>query len=537
MLAGAGGISICLFVVAANEGWKPQSAEHLSILHVLGITFGVVAVTKSDTVDEERLELATLEVQEELSGSVLENAPIVACSSVSGYGIDRLIAELDRVVLATPQAPDTGRPRLWVDRVFTISGAGTVVTGTLAGGTVATGDEVEVSPEGGRGRVRRIQTHKKEVARAAPGTRVALNLAGLDRQGAERGDAIVAPGQWRPSRIVDARVEVLPARLTGAEYVLTEKGAHLLYVGSAETPVRLRLLDRDAIPPGGSGFARLFLRDRLPLARSDRFVLRDAGRVLTFGGGQIMDPRPSQRPDLRLLERLDRATPQEALSALVLADGALRVEDAVTRSGATTLDAPGISQLASILVSDAELHELSHTVVETLRSYHSGRPLERGMVKEALRGPTRLDAPAFQALLEHLPEVVEDGAVVRLQDHSATLLPEQKSERDAIIKRIEAGGMSPPLTSELDADPALLRAMTEAADVIRIGDFYLTHTQAERARRTVRSAIEVSGPLTVAQIRDLLGTSRKYAVPLCEWLDSTGATRRQGDLRHLGPRP
>jgi selenocysteine-specific elongation factor len=537
MLAGAGGISICLFVVAANEGWKPQSAEHLSILHVLGITFGVVAVTKSDTVDEERLELATLEVQEELSGSVLENAPIVACSSVSGYGIDRLIAELDRVVLATPQAPDTGRPRLWVDRVFTISGAGTVVTGTLAGGTVATGDEVEVSPEGGRGRVRRIQTHKKEVARAAPGTRVALNLAGLDRQGAERGDAIVAPGQWRPSRIVDARVEVLPARLTGAEYVLTEKGAHLLYVGSAETPVRLRLLDRDAIPPGGSGFARLFLRDRLPLARSDRFVLRDAGRVLTFGGGQIMDPRPSQRPDLRLLERLDRATPQEALSALVLADGALRVEDAVTRSGATTLDAPGISQLASILVSDAELHELSHTVVETLRSYHSGRPLERGMVKEALRGPTRLDAPAFQALLEHLPEVVEDGAVVRLQDHSATLLPEQKSERDAIIKRIEAGGMSPPLTSELDADPALLRAMTEAADVIRIGDFYLTRTQAERARRTVRSAIEVSGPLTVAQIRDLLGTSRKYAVPLCEWLDSTGATRRQGDLRHLGPRP
>jgi selenocysteine-specific elongation factor len=535
MLAGAGGISICLFVVAANEGWKPQSAEHLSILHVLGITSGVVALTKSDTVDQERLELTTLEVQEELSGSVLEKAPIVACSSLSGQGIDRLISELDRVVIATPPAPDTGRPRLWIDRVFTISGAGTVVTGTLAGGTVARGDEVEVSPAGGRGRVRRIQTHKKEVARAVPGTRVALNLAGLDRQGAERGDAIVAPGHWRPSRIVDARVEVLPARLTGAEHVLTEKGAHLLYVGSAETPVRLRLLDRDEIPPGGSGFARLFLRDGLPLARSDRFVLRDAGRVLTFGGGQIMDPRPSQRPDLRLLERLHRATPEDALAALVLADGALPLEEAVTRSGATGLDAPGIFQLATILVSDAKLRELSHAVVETLRNYHSGRPLERGMVKEALRTQTRLDASAFQALLEHLPQVVEEGAVVRLQDHSATLLPEQQSQRDAILKRIEAGAMSPPLTVELGANPALLRAMTEAGDLIRIADFYLTRTQAERARSTVRSAIEASGPLTVAQIRDLLGTTRKYAVPLCEWLDSTGATRRQGDVRHLGP--
>jgi selenocysteine-specific elongation factor len=537
MLAGAGGISICLFVVAANEGWKPQSAEHLSILHVLGITSGVVALTKSDTVDQEALELVTLEVQEELSGSVLANAPIVACSSVSGQGIDRLVQELDRVVTSTSPLPDSGRPRLWVDRVFTISGAGTVVTGTLTGGSVDNGQEVEVSPAGRRGRVRRIQTHKREVPRAAPGTRVALNLAGLDRQGAERGNAIVAPGQWRPSRVVDAKLEVLPAQLTGAEHVLTEKGAHLLYVGSAETPVRVRLLDRDEIPPGGSGFARLFLRDRLPLARSDRFVLRDAGRVLTFGGGEIMDPRPTRRPDHRLLERLAGATSEEALAAFVQSDGAVPVEEAMVRSGATRSGAQGVTQLGSIFVSDARLRELVQTVERTLESYHQDRPLERGIAKEVLRARTPLDAQAFQALLERLPEVMEDGAVVHMGGHSATLLPEQQSARNLIIERIEAGGMSPPLTEELGADPALLRAMTEAGDLIRIGDFYLTAAQAAKVRSEVRADIELSGPLSVAQIRDLLRTSRKYAVPLCEWLDSTGATRRQGDLRYLGPRP
>ncbi|MDP9234375.1 MAG: selenocysteine-specific translation elongation factor, partial [Actinomycetota bacterium] len=302
MLAGAGGISICLFVVAANEGWKPQSAEHLSILQILGITSGVVALTKSDTVDEEALELVTLEVQEQLAASALADAPVVACSAVTGQGVGELVAELDRVVSSAPPVPDNDRPRLWVDRVFTIAGAGTVVTGTLSGGSIAAGDEAEVVPEGRNARVRTIQSHKREVSRAAPGTRVALNLAGLERQGAVRGDAIVRPGQWRSTRLVDARVEVLPENLSGADHALTEKGAHLLYVGSAETPVRLRLLDSEKIRPGEFGFARLFLRDPLPVTRGDRFVLRDAGRVLTFGGGEILDPQPTRRANLALLE-------------------------------------------------------------------------------------------------------------------------------------------------------------------------------------------------------------------------------------------
>jgi selenocysteine-specific elongation factor len=537
MLAGAGGISICLFVVAANEGWKPQSAEHLSILHVLGIDSGVVALTKCDTVDPETLDLTILEVQEELSNSVLANAPIVACSALTGDGIENLLRQLDAVVTSTPPVSDIGRPRLWIDRVFTIAGAGTVVTGTLAGGSIALGEEVELAPGEEHARVRRIQTHKHEVPIALPGTRVALNLVGLDRSNTKRGNAVVRAGQWPVSGVLDARVEVLSTRLTGADHALTEKGAHLLYVGSAETPVRVRLIDADEIGPGRSGFARLFLRNQLPVARGDRFVLRDAGRVLTFGGGQVLDPFPSHRPDVSLLERLAVADPHEALVALVEADSSLPAELALARSGAPGITGPRITQLDSIVVSDAHLEQLLKTVSDTVQSYHSQHPLETGMPKEALRALTGLSFPAFEALLSHHPDVVEDATVVRAKGHSSSLLPEQQGARSRTLDLLEAAGMSPPPIVELGLDADLLRAMVEAGDLVRIGDFCLTRAQALKLREKVRSAIQLSGPLTVAQIRDLLGTSRKYAVPLCEWLDSTGATRRQGDLRRLGPRP
>ncbi|HEX2236034.1 MAG TPA: selenocysteine-specific translation elongation factor, partial [Actinomycetota bacterium] len=309
MLAGAGGISICLFVVAANEGWMPQSAEHLGILEVLNVARGVVAITKSDTVDDETRDLAVLEARDRLAPTSLRDAPIVACSAATGHGIDALVAALDDVVGATPDPPDEGRARLWIDRVFTIAGAGTVVTGTLAGGRIAAGDEVEIAPEGRRARVRGLQTHKKDVGAAEPGSRVALNLSGLDRRGARRGDAVVHPGAWRPTARIDARLVVLPPAVTGVRHVLEERGAHLLYAGSAETPARVKLLERDRVEPGEAAFAQLYLRDPLPLQRGDRFVLRDAGRVLTLGGGEVLDPLPppARRGDRNHLDLLRRA--------------------------------------------------------------------------------------------------------------------------------------------------------------------------------------------------------------------------------------
>jgi selenocysteine-specific elongation factor len=534
MLAGTGGISVCLFVVAANEGWMPQSSEHLAILDLLDVTWGVVALTKIDTVDDETVEIARAEVEEHLAPTTLAAAPIVACSALTGEGLDVLVKELDRIVSSAPPVPDLGRPRLWVDRVFTIAGAGTVVTGTLGGGSLGVGDEIELAPEGRRARIRAVQTHKKAVERVPPGNRAALNLAGLHRQGARRGDAVVQPRRWRPTARVDATVRVLSSDLSGAQRGLTEKGAHLLYVGSAETPVRLKLLADDVIAPGGSG-------DPLPLARGDRFVLRDAGRVLTFGGGVVVDPlaSPARRGDaarVGLIEKLSRASDEEGLTALLASQGSLDAAEAMIRSGVRRVPS-GVRRLGKTLFSPERVAEVTQGVLDALTQHHLRHPLERGMMREALRSRTGLEGPEFDDLVRAIDVVVEEGPTLRLGTHSVTLDPRQRRAQQELLEVIDGGGFAPPVAADLRADPALLRSLTDAGELVRIGDFYLTSKRAAEARRTVRDAIAQRGPLTVAEIRNLLGTSRKYAVPLCEWLDSTGATRRQGDLRSLGPVP
>jgi selenocysteine-specific elongation factor len=308
---------------------------------------------------------------------------------------------------------------------------------------------------------------------------------------------------------------------------------------SAAPPVRLSLLDSDRLLPGQSGYARLHLRDPLPLMRGDRFVLRDAGRVLTFGGGEVLDPLPSLRTrkkeHLVLLEGLTGATPQQALAAIVEQQGAVPAPEALLRSGA---DGPaGVVVLGTMFVSQGWLAEMRLTVVQALARYHESRPLELGMPREQLRAMTRLDAGTFDAFIAQLDDVSSEGAVVRSTDHSVRLAPTQQRERDRLIDLLESSRFTPPATSDLGADAALLQALVDSGELVRIEDFYLTRRLAAEARATVRAAIGERGPLTVAQIRDLLGTTRKYAVPLCEWLDATGATRRRGDERVLGPRP
>ena len=541
MLAGAGGVSVCLFVVAANEGWMPQSSEHLAAIEVLGIKAGVVAVTKADAVDDDLLELAIAEVEEHLDKTCLQGAPIVACSAHTGAGLDDLRAALDDVLAATPPSPDVSRPRIFVDRVFTISGAGTVVTGTLTGGSFKVGEQVQIVPGNRTARIRALQTHKKKVERIGPGNRVAINLAGLERQGAERGDAVVEEGKWRATRLVHAAIEVLPARITGVEHVLKEKGAYLFHAGSAETPVKIKLLEASEIGPGSSALAELRLRNPLALARGDRFVLRDAGRAVTFGGGEILDPlastmRRGSRRGLDVLNRLRAATPLEALTALVDLDGIIKSPEALLRAGVAT-PGPGVSALGSSLVSERRLQELVDSLHSALEQHHAASPLERGMTREALRAALDLEPETFDGLLARCEDVVSEGPIVRLAAFSVRLSGEQERVRDELVATIEAAGFSPPLTKDLPATPDLLRALTAAGELQKIDDFYLTRAQALEARARVRARIEQSGPVTVAEIRDLLGTSRKYAVPLCQWLDDSGATRRRGDLRALGPTP
>lgn len=537
MLAGAGGITVCMFVVAANEGWMPQSAEHLTIVDLLGISHGVVALTKSDSVDADTLELRLLEVEEKLAASSLKDARVVPCSAVSGDGIDELVNELDRVLGSAPPPEDLGRPRLWVDRVFTVAGAGTVVTGTSAGGTFASGDEVEISPEGRRARIRKIQSHKKGLSSVGPGTRTALNLAGLERQGAERGDAIVTAGAWKPTRELDVMLRVAGRELLGVEHELTSKGSHLLHVGSAETPVRVALLENDTLRSGEQGLARLYLRDPLPLARGDRFVLRDAGRRLTFGGGSVLDPFPpkgrrSQRATA--LHSLVGASPGEAAAAIVELEGSIDRATLRLRTGSD--EAPtGAVTLGDDIYSALAFETLSEKARQVVDEHHSTHPLEPGIDRETLRNELGFSPSAFEDLVARLGLVTLKNRIAAAE-HQVALDPEQQRARDALIGTLRASGVTPPMTKELGVSADLLRSLTESGELVRVGDFHLEGTVATEIRSKVRSAIESQGPITVAQIRDLLGTTRKYAVPLCEWLDDTGATIRRGDVRHLGPR-
>jgi len=326
----------------------------------------------------------------------------------------------------------------------------------------------------------------------------------------------------------------------GPDHLLTEKGSHLLYAGSAETPVRIKLLDVASIPTGGTGFAQLYLRDPLPLARGDRFVLRDAGRVLSFGGGIVLDPLPErvQRADnkrLALLRRLAASSEPEGLEALVESEGQLSTQEAALRTGYSGM-VPGIVLLDDLLVSVEHLEKLKSTVRQILQEHHSANPLESGMTRAVVRSETGLASSAFDALVDTIEDVQSDGALLRLVSHAVSMSPEQQRARAEVLGAIQAGGLTPPLSKDLGADPALLRALVDSGELVRVGDFHLTSSQASDVRARVRDAIDKSGPMTVAQIRDLLGTSRKYAVPLCEWLDQTGATLRQGDTRILGPR-
>ena len=337
MLAGVGPVRLVMFVVAADEGWKPQSEEHLEIVDVLGADGGVVALTKADLVDEETLGIAELEVRERLEGTALDGAPIVPCSAATGAGLDDLAAALDAMVAAAPAPRQDGRVRQFLDRVFSIRGAGTVVTGTLTGGPLAVGDEVEIFPTGRRARVRGLQSHKRSLDAARPVARVAVNLVGIEREDLVRGDVLGRPGAWRPTSVLEARLR--PVR--GLDHPLTGRGAFKLYAGSAERDARVRFLGTTRLEPadgGGGAFVRVRLSAPLVLEPGDRFVLRESGRRATVAGGVVLDTEPAARPGpdpVARLERREAAAPDDLPALLVDERGAVRATDLSVLTGRT----------------------------------------------------------------------------------------------------------------------------------------------------------------------------------------------------------
>jgi len=544
MLAGVGPVRLVLFVVAADEGWKPQSEEHLEIVDVLGASGGVVALTKRDLVDEETLARRTDEVRRRLEGTRLEDAPIVPCSAATGEGLDELIAALDAMLGEAPPPETDGRPRQFLDRVFTIRGSGTVVTGTLTGGPIAVGQEAEILPSGHRARIRGLQTHKRSLQVARPVSRVAVNLVGTPKEELERGDVLALSGQWRPTSMFEAVIR--PVR--GLQHPLTQRGAYKLYAGSAERDARIRIFGAAEVRPGEHRFVRISMNRPVVLDFKDSFVLREAGRRETVAGGEVLDTEPPVKPgpdpEARLQER-ERAD-RSALAWRLVADrGAIRASDVLVLAGVPPAEAIGRGAVAmgSWLAAPSAIAEAAGALTDALRDHHRQHPLRQGMdladARSALAGERRVlsDPGLADALLAHLVEaraIVRTGTAIRLLDHRPSTAG--RDDADRLVAAVRAGEPSPPAVRELVAAGfglELIKAVCAEGRLVRVSpELVVTPEFLAEAERVVR---ERGGPpgITVSDFRQALGTSRKYALPLLEHFDAKGLTRRQGDVRLL----
>ncbi|WP_419921695.1 selenocysteine-specific translation elongation factor [Candidatus Poriferisodalis sp.] len=500
MLAGVGAVDAALFVVAAPEGWKPQSAEHLAILELLGISNAVVALSQVGLVDDELVELAGLDIADHTAGTFLEHAPVIATDAIDGTGLDELRAALDALCAQTPTATDRDRPRLWIDRSFAATGAGRIVTGTLAGGTVAVGDELATAPGDRSARVRAIQTQGAVVDRIGPGHRVALNLTGVDADDLGRGVAVVRSGQWHLCGRIDVELTVLDS--LGSD--VTRRGAYALYLGSGEWPVRLRVLGPERIVPGETGYARLHLPVGLPLVLGDRFVLRDFGRGRTVGGGTILDVDPQLRASV--------AVPDARPERIVAERGWVTVDHLERLTGKR------FEPVLGAWTAPAEM-------VDALRTDLAAQ------VDQA--GPLGLDVAVLderqRIAIGTLEGVVVDAGRARRAD-AVDVLADHR-----LIAELAASPFSPPEPAGVSRQELL--ALVQRGEVVHTDGIWFAASAIESAAQRVAEMLAAQPDgVTVAEIREALGTTRKYALPLVGHLDRTGVTRRRGDVRIAGPR-
>ncbi|MCE9621792.1 MAG: selenocysteine-specific translation elongation factor [Actinomycetia bacterium] len=503
MLAGVGGIDACMFVIAATEGWKPQSEEHLRILQLLGLRHGIVALTKVDLVADDWRELQTLDVRDHLAGTFLADAPIVAVSATTGTGLDEVRRALAELVSSTPPANDRGRPRLWIDRVFAAKGSGTVVTGTLTDGALSIDDQLQAA--GQPVRVRGIQTHGERRDAIGPGNRVALNLAGVDHTLLQRGDAVVRAAQWRPTTRFDASLTVLPS-LTHA---VSRRGAYFAYIGSGEFPVRLRVLGHESIPAGGSGLVRLHVAaaTALPLLPGDRFVLRESGRDETVGGGEVLDVAPKLPAS--------RAKPDRDVDRVIEEHGWLTADDFEALTGERR-DAT----IGSWIVATRQLQQTEQTVKERV----------------AASGELGLDIAVLDERERVVLAAIGEREGIAIANGRARLAGVRDPLSDhPYVAALLAGGFAPP--DAAGVDKAQLRELIRRGLVIERDGLHF-HPNAVAAAAQVAAALLHAYPtgFTVSQFREALGNTRKHAVPLAAELDATGVTRRRDDVRIAGPK-
>jgi selenocysteine-specific elongation factor len=540
MLAGAHGLDAALLVVAADEGVMPQTREHLDIVDLLDVRRGIVVLTKMDLVDGDWLDLVRDEVREAVKGTSLEKAQVMPVSAVSGAGLPELVSALDALLQGVGPRPDLGRPRLPIDRVFTMSGFGTVVTGTLAEGSISVGDELEVMPGRRLVRVRGLQRHNEKVEKIGPGSRVAANLIGVEKHELARGDVLARPDTMQPARRIDAKLRVL-----GSAVQPVRHGAEMvLHAGTAEVGCRVIVLSGDQIPPGGEGWVQLYLERPIAAAAQDRFVLRVASPAATVAGGGFVDvaPRKHPRHDSAVRESLARRAAGDVLEEELrkyprgVAVSALLKATVAPQADIDRLQA---RRLGGWIFSDDAWRAIATRAARELETYHGAYPFRAGMAREELRSKLGVPPASFAAVVRGL---VEDGSVVERDGslaaptHSVAL--ETGGPATELIRLLASKHFAPPSLSDAmhqtGADPELVRALALRGDIVRVSDDIAFGKDAyESAVEIVKEIIAKSGAVTVAQLRDRMSASRRPVLALLEYLDSQHVTRRVGDARIL----
>ncbi len=562
MVAGATGIDLVLMVVAADEGVMPQTREHMDICQLLGTSGGIVALTKTDMVDAEWLEMVTEDVREYLKGTFLEDAPIVPFSSVDGSGSEELLAELERKANEVQPRSDAGIFRLPIDRVFSMKGFGTVVTGTLISGRVSVGEEVVFYPGDKKARLRGLQVHGESVNESTAGTRTALNLQGVDKEEIRRGQTAARAGSLEPSLMIDARIQLLPS----APRPLKNRDRIRLHLYTDEVMTRVAVLDGEVIEPGARGLVQLRLEGPAVCLPGDLFIARSYSPMTTIGGGRVLDPLPPKRRrgkkgTLEHLHRLDTRDAGQLMEAHLIeaGDHGSQISRLAVRSGVTVPEALGLldrleaenrvvvsGEGAGVLAYSTESFEkLKGRLIRSVGKFHETNPMRPGIGREELRMRIARELPDrpyrnLLSALEGMGEITVEGDIVRLCDHQATLTPAQEALAAKIVSQLHSDGVAVPMLAELSEELSLgaekikpvLNLLADRKELVRIKDDYFIHPEAHRkVLDGVEAHFRVSEELSLADFREIVNTTRKWMIPLLEYLDRIQVTMRKGDVR------
>ncbi len=530
MLAGMGALDVALLVVAADEGWMPQTEEHVAVLDGLGVEHGVVALSRIDLVDDELVELAAAEVLERTAGTTLQGWPVLPVAAPLGSGVAELRHSLATVLAKAGPAADMGRPRMWIDRAFVVGGAGLVVTGTLVDGSLEVGAEVQLWPAAALGRVRGLQSHEAAVERISPGNRTAVNLAGLDRSAALRGTMLAAPGTFRTSRRLLADLSSVRA-WPGA---VTDRGAYHLHAGTGHWPVSIRLQGARRLE--GRNAALVRLAEPVPLRMGDRFVIREVGRRAVVAGGTVLDPAPgSGHIDGDAVAALRRtSSADEAAASLLAIRGTATLDDLAADTGGGRPQAAVAA--GGLVMTERWIAATLERLRADVAAFHETNPLRPGMPKATLASQHGLTGGVLDAVVA-TPDsgLVSEADAVRASTFSPSWPAELEQRWQKAEAQLRADGLAVPRTSALGLDDEALHAVvrTGRLRVIAPDVAYLP----DQVEEIITRLSSLPDGFTVSQFRDAMGVSRRHAVPLLEWLDTQGYTSRRGDVRTVRRRP